>query len=209
VTTHRRYCLIMTNQEARTKVQPLVDVLIQAGWSADVISHLPSAQEIRDRRTFMIVSHHNGLLLQQEQIDTLEGRVFNLHPSVLPLNRGSSPIMWATLSSTVYGVTLHQVNIAIDKGRPVLQRTLEIDEDLTLAQIYRCHELLWYEMFTDLTKRDVWSESPDELVVEPLVLGRGTYNSRHASNLAFTTFQSGWNTVARNAREQYHSRFGL
>lgn len=111
----------MTNRETRTKVQPLVDALIQARWSADVIFHLPSAREIQDRRTFMIISHHNGLLLQQEQIDTLEGRVFNLHPSVLPLNRGSSPIMWATLSSTVYGVTLHQVNTAIDKGRPVLQ----------------------------------------------------------------------------------------
>jgi len=199
----------MTNRETRTKVQPLVDALIQARWSADVISHLPSAREIQDRKTFMIISHHNGLLLQQEQIDTLEGRVFNLHPSVLPLNRGSSPIMWATLSSTVYGVTLHQVNTAIDKGRPVLQRTLGIDEDLTLAQIYDCHELLWYEIFVDLTQRDAWCECPDNLVVEPLVLGKGTYNSRHASNLAFATFRSGWNTVARNAREQYHSRFGL
>lgn len=199
----------MTNRETRTKVQPLVDVLTQASWSVDVISHLPSAQEIQDRRTFMIVSHHNGLLLQQEQIDALEGRVFNLHPSVLPLNRGSSPIMWATLSSTVYGVTLHQVNTAIDKGRPVLQRTVAIDEGLTLAQIYDCHELLWHEMFVDLTQRDAWCESPDNLVVEPLVLGKGTYNSRHASNLAFATFRSGWNTVARNAREQYHSRFGL
>jgi len=199
----------MTNRETRTKVQPLVDALIQARWSADVIFHLPSAREIQDRRTFMIISHHNGLLLQQEQIDTLEGRVFNLHPSVLPLNRGSSPIMWATLSSTVYGVTLHQVNTAIDKGRPVLQRTLGIDDDLTLAQIYDCHELLWNEMFVDLTRRDAWCESPDNLVVEPLVLGKGTYNSRHASNLAFATFQSGWNTVAREAREQYHSKFGL
>ena len=206
---NRRRCLVMTTRETREKVQPLIDILEQARWNVEAISHLPSAHELRDRQTFLIISHHNGVLLRQEQIDAVNGRVFNLHPSVLPLNRGSSPIMWATISSTIYGVTLHQVNTGIDKGRPVSQQVLEIDENQNLAQIYSAHELVWYEMFTQLTKGEAWCESPDDLFIEPLVIGEGTYNSRQRSHLAFETFEKGWNTAARVAREQYHSRFGL
>lgn len=199
----------MTSRETQAKVRRIVTTLEQARWMCEVISHLPSARELRERETSLIISHHNGLLLRQEQIEAVEGRAYNLHPSVLPLNRGASPVMWATLSQTIYGVTIHRVNHELDKGSPVLQRIVEIDEDLTLEQIYDLHEVVWYDMFSHLTRVDAWTESPASLSVAPLVSGRGTYNSRQSSQVAFSSFKAGWQTIAREAREQYHSRFGM
>jgi hypothetical protein len=205
----RRNCVVITSEITRDKVRPLVSMLEASKWRVRVISHLPSGEELSGGSTTLLLSHHNGQLICQEQIDAVDGRCYNVHPSLLPLNRGSSPIMWASLCRTLYGVSIHQVNVKIDQGALVAQEVLEVDEDKPLAQIYRDHEAVWYKMLDDLTSRDSWLESPRDLTRPSLVQGFGTYNSRAASERAFQCFSSGWQTIARVAREEYLSRYGL
>lgn len=205
---HRK-CVVMTSMTTQQKVQPLVKMLEASKWSVRVVSSLLSAEDLKKEEVSLLLSHHNGLLLRQEQIDAVGGRCYNVHPSIIPLNRGASPIMWATLRQTFYGVSIHQVNIKIDQGAPISQRALEVDEGLSLARIYELHEFAWYEMLRDLTLKDAWLESPRDLAKSSLVEGRGTYNSRSASERAFRSLSEGWQTIARVAREQYHARYGL
>lgn len=60
----------------------------------------------------------------------------NLHPSLLPKYRGSSPIQWAlAYGDTVTGVTILYVSEKMDAGDILLQRTVAIDPEDTAATL--------------------------------------------------------------------------
>lgn len=201
--------LVVTSKSTVSKVSPLIEILQSAGWSVSLVDYLPDAATIRLQGFRLLISHHNGAILGQEHIDALEGRCYNVHPSLIPLNRGASPIMWATLRSTMYGVTIHQITTGIDKGSPVWQQMIEIDETLSLSAIYSVHEHAWYEALRQMTVEDRWREEPEALLRPSTVEGPGTYHSRRQSESAFGSLSDGWETPAWRAREEYHVRFGL
>lgn len=201
--------LVVTSKSTLSKVSPLLEILQSTGWRVSLVDDLPGAADIRSQGFRLLISHHNGVILRQEHIDAVKGRCYNVHPSLLPLNRGASPIMWATLRSTVYGITIHQVTTGIDKGNPVWQQLIEIDENLSLAAIYSVHERVWYEALRQMTVEDRWREEPKDLLRPSMVEGPGTYHNRRQSETAFGSFSDGWETPAWRAREEYHARFGL
>lgn len=49
----------------------------------------------------------------------------NLHPSLLPFNRGANPNVWSIVDGTPAGVTLHYMDEGIDTGEIVAQREVE------------------------------------------------------------------------------------
>jgi methionyl-tRNA formyltransferase len=49
----------------------------------------------------------------------------NLHPSLLPFNRGANPNVWSIVDETPAGVTLHSMDAGIDTGRILAQRKVE------------------------------------------------------------------------------------
>ncbi|HNX53076.1 MAG TPA: methionyl-tRNA formyltransferase [Pontiellaceae bacterium] len=60
----------------------------------------------------------------------------NLHPSLLPKYRGSSPIQWAVAGGdTVTGVTILYVSEKMDAGDIILQRNVPIGPDDTSATL--------------------------------------------------------------------------
>lgn len=60
-------------------------------------------------------------------LDIVEGKAFNLHPSLLPQYRGCSSLSWALINGdAVTGYTYHYMNAGIDKGDILLQRSLAI-----------------------------------------------------------------------------------
>jgi len=60
----------------------------------------------------------------------------NLHPSLLPKYRGSSPIQWAVANGdTRTGVTILYVSEKMDAGDIILQREVSIDSDDTSATL--------------------------------------------------------------------------
>ena len=60
----------------------------------------------------------------------------NLHPSLLPKYRGSSPIQWALANGdTVTGVTILYVSEKMDAGDLILQREQPIDPDDTAVTL--------------------------------------------------------------------------
>jgi len=68
-------------------------------------------------------------IIPQEIIDIPTIGVFNIHPSLLPKYRGSTPIEWAFYKEEVEtGITIHWVEDEIpDSGRVVIRKRVPID----------------------------------------------------------------------------------
>lgn len=69
-------------------------------------------------------------ILSEVMLDAYEGRIINIHPSLLPAFKGAHAIRDAfEYGVKVYGVTVHYVNGELDGGRIIAQRAFEYDGD--------------------------------------------------------------------------------
>jgi methionyl-tRNA formyltransferase len=61
----------------------------------------------------------------------------NLHASLLPNYRGAAPINWVIINGeTQTGVTTFFINEEIDKGNIILSKKIEINNNITAAQLH-------------------------------------------------------------------------
>ncbi len=73
-----------------------------------------------------------GLLLPKPVLETPRWGCINVHASLLPRWRGAAPIQRALLAGDkVTGITLMQMDIGLDTGAMIVQRTCEIQLDDT------------------------------------------------------------------------------
>lgn len=71
-----------------------------------------------------------GQLLSQEILDIPRFGVINVHASLLPIYRGSSPVHHAVLNGDkTTGVTIMQTRLALDSGEIILQASTDIMPD--------------------------------------------------------------------------------
>jgi len=61
--------------------------------------------------------------------------VLNLHPGLLPENRGLDNIKWAILDDIPQGVTTHLIDESIDRGRLILKEKIKIYKDDSLIDL--------------------------------------------------------------------------
>jgi methionyl-tRNA formyltransferase len=83
---------------------------------------------------FVVVAY--GQYIPQSVLALPKYGAINLHPSLLPKYRGSSPIQWAVANGdTVTGVTILYVSEKMDAGDIILQREVPISPDDTSATL--------------------------------------------------------------------------
>lgn len=83
---------------------------------------------------FVVVAY--GQYIPQSVLALPPHGAINLHPSLLPQYRGSSPIQWALANGdTKTGVTILYVSEKMDAGDILLQREIAIDPDDTAATL--------------------------------------------------------------------------
>jgi len=71
-----------------------------------------------------------GLIVPKWALDIPSIGPLNIHPSLLPLYRGPSPMQWALLNGdTVTGITLIRMNEKMDEGDIVSQEKVTIEKD--------------------------------------------------------------------------------
>ncbi|MBW3571384.1 MAG: hypothetical protein KY467_09775 [Gemmatimonadetes bacterium] len=110
-----------------------------------------SVQRLRTMELDWIVGVHFPYLVPQEVLDVPRQGMLNLHPALLPWNRGWHTPSWALLEGTPVGATLHFMDAGIDTGDVVLQRRLEPHAGETADALYRRLKLLELEVF-----REAW-----------------------------------------------------
>jgi methionyl-tRNA formyltransferase len=67
-------------------------------------------------------------IIKSEFIKAFEGRVFNIHPSMLPRERGGGTFSWRIMNDQKeISATIHLIDEGVDTGAIVLQKKTELD----------------------------------------------------------------------------------
>src|SRR5260370_33187403 len=84
----------------------------------------------------IIASVYYRFIVKPHVIASVRGRIFNMHPSLLPRHRGCSSIPWALIEGdTVTGVTFHYIDEGIDTGKIILQAAVPSTSEDTQASL--------------------------------------------------------------------------
>lgn len=74
-------------------------------------------------------------ILSEEFLKSRSGKVFNCHPSLLPFGKGLKGFEDTIRSSPLFmGCTLHEMDLGIDTGQPVIQVSLPLDRSLPIEE---------------------------------------------------------------------------
>ena len=85
----------------------------------------------------IICSIYYRYLFDKSIIDLSDGKIFNLHPSLLPDYRGCSSITWAMINGEKYcGYTWHYIDEGCDTGNIIIQKKIKIEEYDTQLTLY-------------------------------------------------------------------------
>ncbi len=102
------------------------------------VSNLPFIPDI-------ICSIYYRYIFGKEIIDLVKGKIFNLHPSLLPKYRGCSSLTWAIINGEgECGFTYHYVDEGCDTGNIILQNSIKIEDFDTQLTLY--HRVMFKAM---------------------------------------------------------------
>jgi methionyl-tRNA formyltransferase len=107
--------------------------------------------EIERLRPDIGISVLFGYVLRRDMLDLFPSGCVNLHPSLLPYNRGAYPNVWSILDRTPAGASLHYMDEGIDTGDLVAQREIAVEPVDTGETLYRRLEDCAFDLF-----RDTW-----------------------------------------------------
>lgn len=92
---------------------------------------------LRELAPDVMVTCAYGQIISQSILDIPKYGVINVHASLLPLFRGSSPIQWAILTGQKRtGVSIMRTALQVDSGDVLLQKSVDIGEDETAGQLF-------------------------------------------------------------------------
>jgi methionyl-tRNA formyltransferase len=136
-----------------------IDLLNQAGADLYVYTH-PAAEAVPCVATFcrerslpwtfekiratnlpfkpdLIASVYYRNLIEKAVIDAVGGKIFNLHPSLLPKYRGCSSLTWAMINDeATAGYTYHYIDTGCDTGDIIWQKRITIEPFDTQQTLY-------------------------------------------------------------------------
>lgn len=85
----------------------------------------------------MICSVYYRWIIKPDVIAVVQGRIFNLHPALLPKYRGCSSLTWAMINGeNECGFTYHYIDSGCDTGNIILQKTVKIEDFDTQLTLY-------------------------------------------------------------------------
>ena len=77
-----------------------------------------------------------GYILRRSILDLFTRECINIHPALLPYNRGAYPNVWSIVDGTPAGVTLHYIDEHVDTGDIIAQREVLVDAADTGGTLY-------------------------------------------------------------------------
>jgi methionyl-tRNA formyltransferase len=111
----------------------------------------------------LLISDRFSSIFEKYWLEKNDFPKLNVHPSLLPLHRGSFPIFWSALLKSEWGVTVHEIWSGIDDGPIVKQLQIPYEETWTFRDLYELYRLSTQDLLQN--------------IIEELASGRG-YTSR-------------------------------
>jgi methionyl-tRNA formyltransferase len=120
------------------------DILIGPAFrSPEGLDHL------RKQSADYIIGVHFPYLIPKEVLNIPSCGVLNLHPALLPYNRGWHTPTWAIYDRTPYGATLHFMDEGVDTGDIVAQSSIVVNPEDTADSLYKRVLDREYDLFTE------------------------------------------------------------
>ncbi len=101
----------------------------------------------------LVVSVYLNQLIKKPIIQLARTGVINVHPALLPRNRGLFPYFWALVNGDAEsGVTIHWVDTKFDTGEILVQRSLPIAPDDTVISLAGKSAVLGAELLAEAVR---------------------------------------------------------
>ena len=95
------------------------------------------ASELKSLNADIMITCAYGQILSNEILNLTKHGVINVHASLLPNYRGSSPIQWSVINGdSKTGVTVMQTALGVDTGDILLQAETPIYENETAGELF-------------------------------------------------------------------------
>ena len=98
----------------------LIPTITAVGDTYEVFRSDPETFPVCD----IIVSFGYKHLIKEPILSIYKDRIFNIHISILPWNRGADPNFWSWFDDTPKGVSIHKIDSGIDTGEVVVQENV-------------------------------------------------------------------------------------
>ena len=106
-------------------------------YQCERIRNKENVETLRALKPDIMVTVAYGQILSQEILDIPPLGCVNVHASLLPKYRGSSPVHWAIINGEKKtGITTMYTSLGVDQGDIILQRSVPIREEETAGELY-------------------------------------------------------------------------
>ena len=135
-------------------------------------------------------------ILKKDVIDYVEGRAINVHPSLLPLNKGVQPLFFSIYNNTKTGVSIHYMTEKLDSGNIISQKELRIESDEKLTSVYiksrNATTYMLSQNWNDIRKLKIIGLKQNE---------KGTMNYKKDFDPLFAKLPMKWNSRVNEVRK--------
>lgn len=107
----------------------LYEWLRDRGENVELYSGRLSLEMLERLCPHWVISYNYSHIVGAEVIESLRGRIVNLHASFLPWNRGASPNFWSFVENTPKGVSIHFMDEGLDTGDLIAQEEMFFNEE--------------------------------------------------------------------------------
>lgn len=160
--------------------------IIQLAWQKHIpvweVSRLGHAETLRVLAAYqpdMICVACFSLLIPHAVLTMLRLGCLNVHPSLLPANRGPVPLFWTFREgNATTGVTIHLMEEKMDSGDILAQEVIAVPDGISYSQL----EAQCATCGGELLARTVWKLSKGEGIPQPQHEGSSSYHSFPSDN---------------------------
>tara|TARA_Y100000992_G_scaffold273413_1_gene215617 strand:+ start:38 stop:799 length:762 start_codon:yes stop_codon:yes gene_type:complete len=103
-------------------------------------------------------------IVKKKSIQSVNIGFINLHPSMIPWNRGMHPYYWSFIDDTPVGTTIHFINENIDEGEILFQSEIKTDWTDTGGSVYQKNLLNTINLFKTNFEKILTSNYKTKLV---------------------------------------------
>lgn len=122
-------------------------------YQPDKIRREENAKILKDLKPDLMITAAFGQILSKENLESAPLGCINVHGSLLPKYRGSSPIQWAVINGEkTTGITTMYTDIGVDCGDVILKKEISIGENETAGELFDRLAILGAETLLETLK---------------------------------------------------------
>lgn len=173
----------------------LIKFLVDEGNKVDTYNEKLDILKIKKLKYKYLISFGYRFIVNKDVINYFRKNAINLHISFLPWNRGSDPNLWSILSNSPCGVTIHQLESGLDKGKILIQERVFFNDNETLKTTY----LKLMDRIVTLFIKN-WDDIKTGVISPYEQVGKGSYhNSKDKLKYSYL-LKKGWDTQIKEIK---------